>query len=134
MKKILLALLVLCLCVCAAEARRNPGEKVGVDFDTLTYDFGTIKATDPAVHHDFNFTVTGSSAVAVLYASPSCGCTASEFPRKPVEAGATGTIKVSFNPLGQKGEVNKDVRVRLKNGDGKSEQLSLRIRGVVLPK
>lgn len=134
MKKILLILLALCLCVGAAEARRNPGEKVGVEFDSLTFDFGTIKATDPSVQHDFTFKVTGNSAVAVLYASPSCGCTASEFPRKPVEAGKDGTIKVSFNPLGQKGEINKDVRVRLKNGDGKSEQLSLRIRGVVLPK
>ena len=38
------------------------------------------------------------------------------------------------DPKGQKGEVEKDVRVRFKNGAGKSEQLTLRIKGVVIPK
>jgi len=44
-----------------------------------------------------------------------------------------GKIKVSFNPKGQRGEVDKDVRVRFKNGAGKSEQLTLRIKGCVVP-
>ena len=117
-----------------ATARRTPGDKAGVHFESLVYDFGTIKADDPQVSHDFEFTVTGSSPVAILYATPSCGCTASDFPRKPTVAGGKEAIKVSFNPKGQKGEIDKDVRVRFKNGAGKSEQLTLRITGTVLPK
>ena len=113
--------------------RRMPGDKVGVSFDTLIYDFGTVSASAPAVKHEYVFEVTGKQPVAILYATPSCGCTASDFPRKPVKPGEKGIIKVTFDPKGQKGEVEKDVRVRFKNGADKSEQLTLRIRGVVLP-
>lgn len=114
-------------------ARRQRGEKAGVKFETLVFDFGTIRQSDKPVEHSYDFTVTGSSPVAVLYATPSCGCTASDIPRKPVSPGETGSIGVKFNPRHQKGEINKDVRVRLKNGAGKSEQITLRITGIVLP-
>ncbi len=117
----------------ASAARRTPGEKVGVSFQSLIHDFGTIKASATPVEHEFTFTVTGNTPVAILYATPSCGCTASDFPRKPTGAGESGVITISFNPKGQKGEIDKDVRVRFKNGAGKSEQLTLRIIGVVVP-
>ncbi len=122
------------LCAFDATARRVPGDKVGISFDSLIYDFGTVSATSPAVEHDYTFEVKGSQPVAILYATPSCGCTASDFPRKPTMPGEKGIIKVTFDPKGQKGEVEKDVRVRFKNGAGKSEQLTLRIKGVVIPK
>lgn len=131
--RILLSALVLIIAATPAWARREPGDKVGVHFESLIYDFGTLKQNSPHAKTEFKFTVTGSQPVAILYATPSCGCTASDFPRKPVDAGASGSISVSFNPKGQKGEVNKDVRVRMKNGAGKSEQITLRITGVVIP-
>lgn len=137
MKTIYKIALLLCVLMAASAdswaARRVPGDKVGIAFDSLVYDFGTIRENDKEVRHDFTFTVTGSQPVAILYATPSCGCTASDFPRKPTAAGEKGVIKVSFNPKGQRGEVDKDVRVRFKNGAGKSEQLTLRIRGCVVP-
>ena len=137
MKTIYKVLLVLCVIVAATAdmwgARRVPGDKVGIVFDSLIYDFGTIHENDPAPRHDFTFTVTGSQPVAILYATPSCGCTASDFPRKPAAPGEKAVIKVSFTPKGQHGEVDKDVRVRFKNGAGKSEQITLRIKGCVVP-
>lgn len=126
-------LLVAVLAAAPAWARKIPGEKAGVSFESLVYDFGTIKENDSPVAHDFTFTVTGTQPVAILYATPSCGCTASDFPRKPVKSGESGSIHITFNPRHQQGEVNKDVRVRMKNGAGKSEQITLRITGVVIP-
>ncbi len=47
--------------------------------------------------------------------------------------GQTGTIKVTFLPEGQRGEINKVVKLRLRNSEGRSEQVSLRLQGVVVP-
>lgn len=62
-----------------------------------------------------------------------CGCTRPEFGKKPVMPGQTGTIKVTFLPEGQRGEINKVVKLRLRNSEGRSEQVSLRLQGVVVP-
>lgn len=134
MKHIIIAAVITLCTLLSAEARRTPGDKAGVQFETLVYDFGTIRSDSKAATHNFDFTVTGNSAVAILQATPSCGCTASDFPRKPTRPGEKASIKVSFNPRGQKGEVEKDVRVKFRNGSGKSESLTLRIKGVVIPK
>ena len=134
MKRILICI-ILCLCtlIGVQAARKAPGEKVGVTFDTMAYDFGTINQADEKVTHEFVTTVTGESPVAILSASASCGCTKPSYDRKPAKPTKSTKIKVSFYPKGQKGEINKSVRLRLKNGDGKSEDITLRIVGVVVP-
>lgn len=116
-----------------AQARRQ-GEKVGVSVSEITYDFGTIYEDSPAVKHTFTLTNNGSGAVAILSASASCGCTKPKHDKKPFKPGETSEIHVTFMPAGQSGEINKDVKVRLKNADGKSETVNLHLRGVVLPK
>ena len=39
-----------------------------------------------------------------------------------------------YDPKGQKGEQDKEVRLRVKNADGKAENISLRLTGMVVPK
>lgn len=121
------------MCAVSAQARRIPGQKVGASFPELVYDFGTVKSSGKAVVHEFTMEVTGTSPVAILTATASCGCTTPEYPKKPVKPGEKATVKVTFSPKGQKGELEKDVRLRLRNGDGKSEQVTLRLRGTVIP-
>ena len=133
MKRILLAAIICLVAVLATGARSNAGEKTGVTFDTLDYDFGTVKESGDKVHHDFVMTVSGDSPVAILQANASCGCTKPSYDRKPVRPGEKSAIKVTFVPKGQKGEVNKDIRIKLKNGKGKSETVTLRLTGVVTP-
>ncbi len=133
MKKIFLFLLLAVISIGAMEARRTPGEKVGVEFKELIYDFGTVKAGDPSVTHEFEFTVTGSEPVSILSANASCGCTTPDYNRKPTMPGKSNAVKVSFSPKGQRGEMDKEVRLRLKNGAGKSESITLRLVGVVVP-
>lgn len=131
LRYILIALLAL-VSVSTAYARREPGEKVGAKIDNIVYDFGTVREDGERVVHQYEITNTGESALAIVWVKPNCGCTAPEYPRKPIKPGESAKIKVTFNPLGQKGEVDKDIRVKFRNGAGKSEELSLRLVGVVI--
>ena len=132
LRYILIALLAM-VCVSTAYARREPGEKVGAKIDSIVYDFGTVREGGERVVHEYEVSNTGPSALAIIWVKPNCGCTAPEYPRKPLKPGEKAQIKVTFNPMGQKGEVEKDIRVKVRNGDGKSEELSLRLTGVVIP-
>lgn len=129
----ILLIALLALVSMSAHARRAPGEKVGVKIDNIVYDFGTVRESAESVVHEYRITNAGESALAIVWVKPNCGCTAPEYPRKPLKAGESAMIKVTFNPVGQKGEVDKDIRVKLRNGSGKSEELSLRLTGVVVP-
>ena len=117
----------------AAYGRKIPGEKVGATIDRIAYDFGTVKESSAAVVHEYTVTNNGESALAIIWVKPKCGCTVPDYPRKPLKPGETAKIKVTFSPKGQQGEVDKDIRVKFRNGEGKSEELSLRLRGSVVP-
>lgn len=132
LRYILIALLSL-ISVATTEARREPGDKVGAKINNIVYDFGTVREDGERVIHQYEITNTGQSALAIIWVKPNCGCTAPEYPRKPLKPGEKANIKVTFNPVGQKGEVDKDIRVKFRNGAGKSEELSLRLTGVVIP-
>ncbi len=117
-----------------AYAAKNPGSKVGVEFAATSFDFGTVSEDKGYVVHEYTFDNTGDGAVAIVSVVASCGCTRPEYTRKSVAQGKTGKIKVTFNTRGQKGEVNKDIKVRLRSADGKSERVTLHLNGVVVPK
>lgn len=103
-----------------------------LDFPVTEFDFGTVSQTGKPVVHEFTFTNTTDEPVAVLSASASCGCTRPEYPVKPVEPGATATIKVTFVPAGQQGNISKDVKVRFRGAKAhKSERVTLRLTGKV---
>lgn len=129
MKKFLV-LIVFLTGLFSAYASENPE----VSFDTKTYDFGTVKESSKPVEMFFEMTNTGSSAVAILSASTSCGCSKAEFSKKPIEPGKSTKIKVKFNPAGQKGEIRREVKLRVKRAGGKSVYIPLWIEGVVVPK
>ncbi|MBO4978516.1 MAG: DUF1573 domain-containing protein [Muribaculaceae bacterium] len=114
-------------------AARTPGQKVGVTFSELCYDFGTVATDAEPVVHTFTVTNNGSEAVAILSARASCGCTEPTYQRRPIMPGETGQVTVRFIPQGQRGEVDKNVTLRLKAADGKSEKVHLRLVGTVVP-
>ena len=135
MKKLLrIFALIALLTAMPAYAAKNPGSKVGVEFAATSFDFGTVSEDKGYVVHEYAFDNTGDGAVAIVSVVASCGCTRPEYTRKPVAQGKTGKIKVTFNTRGQKGEVNKDIKVRLRSADGKSERVTLHLNGVVVPK
>ncbi len=133
-KKIFILIVATVLMAALPANAKKPGQKVGLEFPELSYDFGTVNGGEGKyVVHEFTFDNTGDGAVAIISAIASCGCTRPEYTRKPVVPGKTGKVKVTFNTAGQKGEINKDIKLRLRAANGKSEQVTLRISGVVVP-
>ncbi len=132
MRTFLHAFVMMLLCIGTAAAR-TPGQKLGISFDATEYEFGNIKESSQPITHVFTYTNNGDSFVAVLWAKSSCGCTTPEYDRAPLRPGKSTTVKVTFDPRGQAGEVNKSVRLRMRSGTGHSEEVTLRITGVVIP-
>ncbi len=103
-------------------------------FESESFDFGTISESSPAVKHDYKFVNTGSEPVAVISVSAGCGCTKTIYPTKPVAPGQSAAISITFNPKGQVGSVNKDIKVRYRGAKASSSRrLTLRLRGTVTP-
>lgn len=102
-----------------------------VEFPELVHDFGTIAENGGAVSHEFTFTNTGDAPLMIVNASASCGCTRPDFPKKPIKAGKSDRIKVTFLPAGRPGEFNKTVTVR--TNAKKAKKVTLRIKGFVTP-
>lgn len=105
-----------------------------LEFTDTEYDFGTIDDSHAPVVHEFSFTNTSSEPVAILSVTTGCGCTRPQYPLEPVKSGKSAKIKITFLPKGQKGEINKDIRVRFRGAKArKSERVTLRLHGHVTP-
>lgn len=96
----------------AQEARRFPK----MTFEKLEHDFGKIKQ-GTSVETIFKFTNTGDAPLVITEASSSCGCTVPQKPKKPIEPGQTGEIKVQFNGSG-KDLVTKTVTINANTEQG----------------
>ncbi len=81
-----------------------------ITFEKATHDFGTIITGDKVIY-EFKFTNTGKSALIIENASASCGCTVPEFPRKPINPGEGGSIKVVYDSKDQVGKQHKDILI-----------------------
>lgn len=79
-------------------------------FDAMKHDFGKIKKGTP-VTTVFTFTNTTAKPLIVENAEAGCGCTTPEYPKAPIMAGKTGTIKVTYNAA-DAGPFTKEVNVK----------------------
>lgn len=105
-----------------------------LEFAEKEFDFGTISDTHAPVVHEYTFTNVSAEPVAVLSVSTGCGCTRPAYPLEPVKPGKKAKIKITFLPAGQRGEINKDIRVRFRGAKAsKSQRVTLRLRGNVVP-
>ena len=125
---------LLCAVVAVLAVRAADPEPFGLKFESTSYDFGTVRDNVRTVEHDYEFVNTSSEPVAIVSASASCGCTRPSFPAKPVAPGEKASVKVTFLPAGQSGEINKEVKVRVRSASSKSsKRIVLRLSGVVVP-
>lgn len=130
MKRILSYLLLILSATLAANAADDDILK----FETTKYEFGTIPDDHEPVVHEYTFTNTSDEPVAVLSVSTGCGCTRPEYPLKPVAPGKTAVIKITFLPKGQRGDINKDIKVRYRGAKARSsKRTTLRLSGRVIP-
>jgi hypothetical protein len=108
----------------AAATPPADGKYAVMSFSKNEHDFGIINDTD-AVTYSFKFTNTGEGDLIITSAKGSCGCTVPDYPKDPIKPGASGKIKVSFNPTGKKGQQHKTVTINTNTARGQ-ETLSVK--------
>ena len=125
MKTLLIAILAFSTAAVTAQKKANDVAKL----DNETYDFGKVEQGVPATA---TFTVTniGSEPLMIENASPSCGCTVSDFTKTEIAPGKTGYIKATFNAANL-GVINKSVTVKFVGID---DVKSIKLTGEVLDK
>lgn len=102
-----------------------------LNFTTESWNFGTIAEESGRVTHTFRFRNEGSSPAVIHNVRTSCGCTSTDFSRKPIAAGDESTIEIAFEPLNQVGAVSKSVYIY---STAQREPQILTINGVVTPR
>lgn len=123
MKKTLLTALMLICGITFVSAQAE------IKFDKLTNDFGTFSESSPVVTCTFTFTNVGDQPLVINQAVASCGCTAPEYTKDPVQPGEKGSIKVTYNGTGKfPGHFKKSITVRT---NGKVEMTRLYIEGTM---
>lgn len=130
-KRILSALILLIaatMTVVAAESSDNR-----IQWESTSHDFGNIRAADGKVKAEYTFINNTGSAIAILsVTNGGCGCTVPKFPKKPVDAGAKGTVTITFDPARFKGEFKRQVTVTILSGN-KRVKTKLRFSGYIIP-
>lgn len=110
------------------KSAQNPtGKKPVITFDKTEYDFGKILQGE-VVTYTFRFTNTGNAPLIISSVDKSCGCTASEYPRQPIEPGQKGDIKITYDSKGHHGFQSKTVTV---NANTMPAQTTIRIKAEV---
>lgn len=92
--------------------------KAGADsanFTTIQWIDSTVQSLGKLKHNQsveitYRFRNSGDKVLIIENVSTSCGCTIAEKPEKPIDPGAEGVIKATFNGSGN-GRVSRDVRV-----------------------
>lgn len=98
--------------------------------DTKTFDFGTIKEKNGPVRHTFRLTNRSRETLFINEANSWCGCTVAKFSSKPILAGGSTSVEVSFDPKHRQGRFNKEIILILNNG---KYYARLVVKGAVIP-
>lgn len=95
-------------------------------FNVETFDLGKVKHNVPATA-TYLVTNTGAEPL-IMTVTPSCGCTASDYTKSPIQPGKTGYIKAIYNSAAL-GAINKNITVKF---EGVDELKTISLSGEVL--
>ena len=87
------------------------------------YDFGDLKK-GAVVSHDFKIINKGESVLIIKNVLTTCGCTATSWPKKPLAAGDSSVIRVSFDSKGKIGRQHKVITIQ-SNAQGRSNKIRI---------
>ena len=101
-----------------------------INFQTKTFDFGTVSFGKKPIPLVYRFTNNGDKALKISKVVPSCGCTDVQFPKNPIKPGEQGLITAIFDPTNLAGEVDKEIDIygNFKN----AYTLELKFKGTIL--
>ena len=119
------------LLICIVFSMAAMAQKAVINFEKKNYDFGKVKEEDGKITTTFSFKNEGNSPLVINRVQASCGCTTPTWTKEPIEPGKSGSIVVTYNPLGRPGIFVKTITVYSNATD---EQTILIIKGDVIPK
>lgn len=73
-----------------------------IEFEKVSHNFGDIVEGEYATHK-FKLYNRGDRPLVLKTVKPSCGCTASDYPKEPIMPGDSATIVAKFNSRGYGG-------------------------------
>ncbi len=131
MKKIAFTFIALFLGTFLFAQEKTPAveNKAEITFAKTVNDYGTIEQASNGTC-EFEFTNTGKEALTLFNVQASCGCTAPEWSKEPVNPGSKGKIVVKYNTNGI-GKFQKSITVY---SNAKNNPTILTIKGEVVPK
>lgn len=97
-------------------ATADPSPAAAFHWANTSYDFGKTKAGIP-VSYEFRFKNTGLVPLIISSVKASCGCTVTAYTKEPVEHGASGFVRATYNAA-QKGVYSKTVAVSANTPQG----------------
>ncbi|MDD3686977.1 MAG: DUF1573 domain-containing protein [Bacteroidales bacterium] len=102
-----------------------------ISWDKTTHSFGLFKEELGPQAATFTFTNTGSSPLYITNVKASCGCTATDYTKEPVQPGGKGYVKATYDPKNRPGKFNKSITV---TSNTENPTTLLRIEGEVTPR
>lgn len=119
------------MCLLTLGLAMQGAEKAKIEFEKKVIDLGNISADGGKVTFSYPFVNKGNAPLVILSVSNGgCGCTKPSFPKEPIKAGAGGSVRITFDPTGRGGELNRTVKVRT---NGQPGTVQLRFKGNVVP-
>ncbi|MDE6374416.1 MAG: DUF1573 domain-containing protein, partial [Alistipes sp.] len=77
-----------------------------------THDFGDVARKGGDLVQDFVFRNEGTAPLVIVRVLTSCSCFKASFPKRPVEPGGEGVIRVTYEPLkSEPGTFNKVLQI-----------------------
>ncbi len=108
--KYLATLLLAGFAFMASAQEEEPMTGPEIVFPEKSFDFGDI-IQGKRVEHTFGFKNTGNEPLIISDVRTTCGCTAPEWPREPINPGKEAQVKVVFNSAGKMGIQNKVITI-----------------------
>lgn len=101
----------------SAQPPADPATAPNIEAERTEHDFGVIMDTDKQ-ETTFTFTNTGQGTLQILgRPQASCGCTVPDLAKTEYAPGESGSISVTFNPHGKKGDQLQVITLRTNDPD-----------------
>lgn len=128
----IVAFFVMVLTGCASKPAPEENVAAGgrLEVAAPTFDNG-VTARGDTIKHVFELKNVGDTPVKILDVKASCSCTAAVVSDPVIQPGAAGSVEVSFNTRGRKGQQAKTVKVF--TDSALSPWLALTVSGEVKP-
>jgi hypothetical protein len=107
---VLLIILSLATLANAQDQARVVSSAPKLSFVETSHNFGIIRSGQ-MVSHTFEFENTGEEPLVLTKVETTCGCTATQWTREPLQAGQKGQITVTFDSTGKTGNQLKVITV-----------------------